>query len=168
MTNIQTILVACDLSSKAQKVLAYAIGLAQHLSAKLYILHVQDARDVVAIEHAFGSISSASNVEDLQAYLNEYHHEACTYLESLLPANCRDQIDYHIIVRQGQPHAQIVAEVKKRGADLLVIGEGHHGYLAERFVGTTANRLLRLLSIPMVSLRGERVSKANQKHDKPK
>jgi nucleotide-binding universal stress UspA family protein len=148
------ILAACELSNKGTQTLRYTFDLAPKLGAQVFIIHVLDARDISAIQQAYGRIFAAGNTEDLETYLHELRQEAAERLQSMIPAEFREELRYRILIRQGVPHSKIVEEADKLNADLVVIGEGRRGLLAERLVGTTAGYLLRQLSIPMISLRG--------------
>jgi universal stress protein A len=154
MKKIEKILVACDLSPKASETLGYAANLAKALHAKLTVVHVVDSRDVTAIQHAYGRMVAAGDTAELETHLHELRQEAFLKIQALMPKDWRNRRSCHILVRQGQPHTQIVAEAVKHGADLVIIGDGRHGLLAEHILGTTAGRLLRELKIPMISLRG--------------
>jgi nucleotide-binding universal stress UspA family protein len=148
------ILAACELSSKASQTLHYTTNLASRLGAQLFIIHVLDARDISAIQQAYGRIFAAGNSEDLETYLHELRQDASDRLQSMIPAEFREKLRHRILIRQGVPHLIIVEEADRLNVDLLVVGEGRRGLLAERLVGTTAGHLLRQLSIPMISLRG--------------
>jgi nucleotide-binding universal stress UspA family protein len=155
MKRIDKILVACDLSAKATATLAYAADLAIGLKADLIALHVVDACQITAIEQAYGHIFAAGHSEDLETYLHDFRQEALHELQTMLPAACRGRVKCQVLVRQGEPHLQIAREALKQGVDLVVIGEGRHRYFINHLVGTTAGRLLRLLTVPMISLRGQ-------------
>jgi nucleotide-binding universal stress UspA family protein len=152
---IDTILVACDLSAKAAATLAYAAELAIGLKADLMALHVVGSCQVTAVEQAYGHIFAAGHGEDLETYLHDFRQEAMHELQAMLPAPCRGRVKCRVLVRQGEPHLQIAREAEKQGADLVVIGEGRQRHFIHHLVGTTADRLLRLLKVPMVSLRGQ-------------
>jgi nucleotide-binding universal stress UspA family protein len=148
------ILAACELSNKASQTLRYAADLATRLGALLIVIHVIDARDISAIQQAYGRIFAAGNTEDLETYLHELRQDASERLQSMIPSAYREKMQNRILIRQGAPHSRIVEEANKLNADLVVIGEGRRGFLAEQLVGTTAGYLLRQLTIPMISLRG--------------
>jgi nucleotide-binding universal stress UspA family protein len=159
MKRIKTILAACELSAKTPATLAYAAELAIGLKADLIALHVIDTCQITAIEQAYGRIAygrifAAGHSEDLETYLHDFRQEALHKLQTLLPAACQGRLRCRIRVRQGEPHLQIALEAQKLRADLVVIGEGRHGHLVSHIVGSTAGRLLRQLTIPMISLRG--------------
>jgi nucleotide-binding universal stress UspA family protein len=154
MKRIKTILAACDLSTRTPATLAYAADLAMGLKADLIALHVIDTCQITAIEQAYGRIFAAGHSEDLETYLHDFRQEALHKLQTMLPAVCQGRLHCRIMVRQGEPHRLIALEVQKQKVDLVVIGAGRQWYLAKHLVGTTADRLLRHLTIPMVSLRG--------------
>ena len=159
MKRIKTILAACDLSTRTPATLVYAAELAMGLKANLIALHVIDTCQITAIEQAYGRIAygrifAAGHDEDLETYLHDFRQEALHKLQTMLPAVCQGRLHCRVMVRQGEPHLQIALEAQKQEVDLVVIGEGRHGYLVSHLVGTTADRLLRHLTIPMVSLRG--------------
>jgi len=55
-----------------------------------------------------------------------------------------------IVVRQGDPHEQILAAADSVDADLIVIGSHRRRLIRDEFVGTTAERLLRMSERPVL------------------
>lgn len=52
-------------------------------------------------------------------------------------------------VRSGEPASELLEEVAKRQADLLMIGNPRHGRLQKMLLGSTAAEVLRLTKVPV-------------------
>lgn len=64
-----------------------------------------------------------------------------------------DGLTVHVIVRDGLPHDEILATAAENGCDLIVIAtHGHTGW-KHAMLGSTAERLVRLSPVPVLTLR---------------
>ena len=97
-------------------------------------------------------------VEGLEAYaVVRSNEQMLKQVGRRLATFARDEIEDMIPVqaevRIGKPHREIVAEAKEAGADLIVIAT--HGYtgLKHAFIGSTAERVVRHASCPVLVVR---------------
>jgi nucleotide-binding universal stress UspA family protein len=55
----------------------------------------------------------------------------------------------------GEPAKEIIKWVKQKGCDLVAMSTHGHRFLADVFLGTTANRVQHNISIPVLLLRAK-------------
>ena len=55
----------------------------------------------------------------------------------------------------GDPAKQIIQWVQKKGCDLVAMSTHGHRFLADLFLGTTANRVQHSISVPVLLLRAK-------------
>lgn len=127
---MEHVLVATDLSVRAEPAIRRAALLALTTSAHLHVVHVVD--DTLPAE-----------------FVSELKEHAQAWIAPHLPTDVqRDPPE--VAVRQGDPHAEILAAADEVEADLIVLGAHRHRPLLDEFVGTTAERLLRTSSRPVL------------------
>jgi nucleotide-binding universal stress UspA family protein len=135
---IERLLVAVDFSDTATAAARYA---AEHFapSAEVVLLHVIDpparprfARDVLPPEAA------------LEAMAREFAAKRSTELASSLPARSR------IEIRVGKPHDVIASTAYDVDASIVVIGPHGDRPRPWRFLGTTADRVVRTSPVPVL------------------
>lgn len=164
---VNKILYATDLSENARYAFAYAISLANLYEAKLIILHVliEDA----GIEEKLAGYVGAERLEEIKKQQLEDARQAligkrkqsetirrvlnnfCTGVaEGLGDPNC---ISDEILIQSGDPVEQIIHHTKEHECDLIVMGSHGHGTLADRMIGSTAERVLRRSRTPVLMVR---------------
>jgi len=164
---IKNILYATDLSESAFYAFAYAVSLAGLYGAKLNLLHVID--DVPDLDKkVLGYVSEAQwkairdrNFDEArQALIGKQHSGGA--IEEVLNAFCETHITGCtdktveagvVAVRRGNPVEQILEEANSTNADLIVMGTHGQGTLADAMMGSTARRVLRRSSVPVLVVR---------------
>ncbi|MDD3610134.1 MAG: universal stress protein [Halothiobacillaceae bacterium] len=130
-----TLLVASDLSERAQPALARAAQLARSNQARLLVLHV------IAEEPIWHLVKTPSLDPD--------------YLSSLLSSEALDQLHLQLqslgavrpeqvepLVVRGKPFVDIVRTARQHNAELIVVGAHGRHFLKDWFIGTTAERVV--------------------------
>jgi nucleotide-binding universal stress UspA family protein len=134
MQNVNTILAALDLEAGSNAVLTRAIQLATAHGARLILLHVIEAEP----------LSQAASVSGRSE--NELRHQlkrqALATIEPLLIKNGRTRRT-DVQVEFGSPHDIVTHVAKERHADVIVVGPGKGRSIRERFLGSTADRVIR-------------------------
>ena len=137
---IERLLVAVDFSDTATAAARYA---AEHFApgAEVVLLHVIDpparphfARDVLPPEDA------------LEAMAREFAARRSTELASSLPSGLRSRVE----VRVGKPHEVIASTADEVDASVVVIGPHGDRPRPWRFLGTTADRVVRTSPVPVL------------------
>lgn len=131
-----TILVATDLSSRSDRAIDRALLVAREHAETLTVLHAID--------------------DDLPvAATKERRHAAERAFEDMagtLPEDLRDLVRFEIV--EGTPHAAILEKAEALDATLIVLGtHGHRGAL-DRFLETTAERVIREGQRPVLMVTG--------------
>ncbi len=164
---IKNILYTTDLSENAFYAFAYAVSLAGLYGAKLHLLHVIDENPILD-ERVIGYISE----DQWKAIRDRNYDEAREALigkqrssgaiEEVLntfcdthATGCSDQpIETgNAVVRRGNAVEQILEEAKALPADLIVMGTRGQGTLVDAVMGSTARRVLRRATVPVMVVR---------------
>ena len=124
------ILVATDFSTRSDRALRRASLIAKRVGAKMTLAHVVDA-------------------DRPEALIRSDQDAASTILAESASTIRNDGIDTDWIVEIDDVHAGILLAADKTSADLIVIGP-HRSRLRDIFVGTTAERVTRLSTRPLL------------------
>lgn len=139
---LKKILVPVDFSACSRKALQYALPFARQFNAKLVLLHVVEpyipAPELTAVN--FDVIRK----ETLRAATGELKA-----LQKTVP----DDVATEAIVREGSPHVEIALATKSLGIDLIIISTHGRTGLAHVFMGSTAERVVRHASCPVLTVR---------------
>jgi nucleotide-binding universal stress UspA family protein len=128
-TRLRRILVATDFSAPAGSAVARAARLARAHGATLTALHV--------LPEALGS-GFAEHVDDrLRTHVAEF----------------AEGTEVGISVRRGPVAPEVAAEVAERGTDLVVVGAHGGDWLADLFLGSTAENVVRTVPVPVLLVR---------------
>jgi nucleotide-binding universal stress UspA family protein len=127
------ILIAYDGSGGARAALRVGIGLAKSLSAELHSISVE--------EHLPHYAATIDEVQDAKERIDQYFHT--------LTKEARDQallsgVELQAAIRQGHEVETIVTYAREGQFDLLLVGYHGHSRIFDRFMGSTAQSILRL------------------------
>jgi nucleotide-binding universal stress UspA family protein len=86
----------------------------------------------------------------------EYREEALDKLSALMAPEDEDDLDLHVVVKSGDLQTEILRTIKEQSADIVVLGTHGRGRLGRFVMGSTTERLLRKLSIPVLTVRSTR------------
>jgi nucleotide-binding universal stress UspA family protein len=143
------ILVATDFSDAARDAVRHAAAIAGRTGAELIVLHVVQK----FMDHSL----LYSDVWPFQKPVRDYYRELERQTEDRLTRLTREivgeAIPFRVVVTTGSPHRQIVAAIKKEGADMVVISSHGHSGLAHALLGSTAERVLRKAPCPVLVVR---------------
>ena len=74
-------------------------------------------------------------------------------LEELTTVEDQNVVIDEILVRKGDPVDEILKQSQKRNCDLIVMGAHDHGVIEETIAGSTARKLLRRSTKPVLVVR---------------
>jgi len=137
MLDIKNILVPIDFSDSSRRSLDYALELAKLCRAKLMLLHVVD-------------YPPSFDLPDLDKGVRETRKQ---YLEQLQAQVISDTVPSSIIIREGTPFLEIVRAARDHQADLIVIATHGHTGIKHLLIGSTAERVVRKSSCPVLTYR---------------
>jgi nucleotide-binding universal stress UspA family protein len=134
---MKRLLVATDLSSRAERALDRAVRLARQHQSELRVLNVVEG--------------------DLPPHLVDAQRVEAEriFAERLQPAAGDAKILSSLRVAMGKPFAEVLREAASWPADLIVIGTHQADVLQDMFRGTTAERIIRQGHIPTLVVREE-------------
>lgn len=142
---IHTIIAALSLDPDSNPVAERAFQLAAQHNARLILVHVIETAPHTA------SMTTSDSPSPLLTLRQEAQHHIQQKIDEKLRQNAVD-----IVIREGAPYA-IIRELQDREqADLLIIGPGKAQTVREHLFGSTADRLVRLSSCPVLIVRNEK------------
>ena len=144
MKTISRILVPTDFSEPSQRALEQAILLARTFGARLLLLHVW------SMPYTAYSEGLTWPVDDMERAAQKALDEAHAKAKELYP-----QTD--AILRQGGEWLQIIEAAAVHDVDLIVMGTHGRRGLPHLFMGSVAERVVRMSPVPVMTVgAGER------------
>ncbi|KTD40579.1 universal stress protein [Legionella parisiensis] len=143
------IMVAVDRSNISNLALKEAIQLTKDLGSILRVIHVVD-ENIVQFSDGFVDVNNlwAAYKEEAQEYMQKLNRDI---KEEYI------QFETHLVVLktlEGHLPEKIIKEAEEWKADLLVIGtHGRRGF-SRFFLGSIAEKLLRIATLPILLIRG--------------
>ena len=143
---LRTVLVGTLLDEGNDPVVRSALAVARAAGARVHLVHVvPGGAQVVGLETGRG--------EDFDLELNVWFEEKLR--KQITRLGIRETELAGAEVLAGTPHRVLVDAAGKAGADLLVVGATGSGPVAAELLGSTADRILRKASCPVLVVRGE-------------
>jgi nucleotide-binding universal stress UspA family protein len=141
---IKSILVPLDFSPTSIEALSYAVPLAKKFGAAVHLVHVSDQEKASDVFRADAlTPETVEWFEFLRDRLSQVHRK---YLPPLWQENNH--------VRTGQPFQEICDLAREINAGLIVIGTRGDTGLNRMLLGSTAERVVRFASRPVLVVRG--------------
>ena len=147
MIALKKVLVATDFGPASESALRYAQALARSFGAQLHVLHVVEnilTRGMSGYEYAAMSPEFQQDLE----------RASRKQTEALVTDE--DRRDLHAIaatVTSNHPAVAIVEYARDKDIELIVIGTHGRGALAHLFMGSVAERVVRLAPCPVLTVR---------------
>lgn len=142
MTTFCTLLIPTDFSSGSTAATQYALWLAGKTGAKIVFLHV--------MEPTVYSVDFALTHPDLSAEVRQRAGEA---LRQLVEEARSRGLSAEQALAVGAPFAEIEKTAADRKADLIVMGTHGRTGMAHVVLGSTAERVVRLASCPVLTVK---------------
>jgi nucleotide-binding universal stress UspA family protein len=144
---IKNILVATDFSAPSQAALLYGRNFAHQHAATLHVLHVVD--DVAS--RVLPMTGALPNVGEMQMELEE---AARKDLAALLSEDDRRELHAQaVILTSAVPAQSIVSYARDAAIDLIIIGTHGRTGLANLFLGSVAQHVVRMAPCPVLTVR---------------
>jgi len=135
------ILVPLENSRFDQVILAHTKALARLTGAALVLLHVAD-----------GWV--ARNFKRLKLAESEEMKLDREYLETLTRDLVQDGFAVSYVLAVGEPADEIIAVAKAESVDLIAMATHGHRWLADFFLGSTADKVRHCVEIPVLMVKG--------------
>jgi nucleotide-binding universal stress UspA family protein len=142
MISYKRILVPVDFSEASKKAVTYAMTIAAQTNAKLFVAHI--VHDTSALNYMFPS-------ETYEAEKQQYA-AAKRQIQKLIPEECLGMFDVEMIVKTGNIDAELLGIAQEEAVDLVVMGSHGRRHFGRWFIGSVAERLLRKLPVPVLTV----------------
>ena len=142
-SEVHNLLLASDLSSRCDRASDRAAQLAQAWKAKLLVVHAIDPAYAVRYAKMTQELPSWRHPED-------YRTVAARRLSMDLASG---KIDAEVYVSEGTPHEIVLEAARRENSDLVITGMGRDESLARIQFGSTLDKLLQELPIPLLAVR---------------
>jgi nucleotide-binding universal stress UspA family protein len=120
-------MVPVDFSETSKKAVNYGLSLALEFDATLILVHIVPY--------------------DVKAY-----EGAKIQLLELIPRECRERLNFEIVVKAGSVRPEILEVVDGRDVDLVVMGTHGRPYFERLLLGSVTERMLRKVNVPILTV----------------
>jgi len=143
---LKRIVVGTDFSVCAARALAHAVSLAQLSGAKIHLVHIL-LEPVQALD-----VAAALPYPDLEVR-KEWEQAARAKLDREVKAAEKRGVTTTAEIRWGRPSDTIVDTAVRQKASLIVLGTHGRSAFEKFLLGSTAERVLRLSPVPVLTVR---------------
>jgi nucleotide-binding universal stress UspA family protein len=133
-----TILVTLDGTPTDRAIIEHVKQLAKLANSRLVLLHVADGWAA----RTYGPDAVSQEIADDTAYLKRVREEFQS-----------EGVSTEAELAYGDPANEIVRWVEEKGCDLVAMSTHGHRFLADVFLGTTANRVQHRIRVPVLLLK---------------
>lgn len=144
----QHFLIPLDFSECANQALEYAMTLAKKLQARLTLAHVVYLPKMVEV--------------DIAPYQEQLEAGAMQAMETNLKRVQDAGLEVDIVTVHGVPFREIVELARDRDVDLIIMGTHGHTGLQHVFLGSVAEKVVRLAPCPVLVVRQPAETRAPQ------
>ena len=155
---IKKILYPTDMSETSNHAFGYAASLANRYDASITIFHVLQAPMPTSeslVTNVLGnskwqellSRNKTEVVEKIRLRLEKYCEETRAELSA-----CPFMME-EVIVKIGNPAAEIIQEVDQKDYDMIIMGAHGHGAIAGAVMGSVSRKVLRRSKTPVLLVR---------------
>jgi nucleotide-binding universal stress UspA family protein len=134
----QSILVTVDATKTDRAIIDHVKQLAKLTHGRIVVLHVATGWAA----RTFGPDAVSPEIQEDTAYLESVRAE---FEAAGIPAQAE--------LAFGDPVKEIVRWVREKGCDLLAMSTHGHRFLADLFLGVTANRVQHSVNVPVLLLK---------------
>jgi nucleotide-binding universal stress UspA family protein len=142
---IARVLLATDFSHCAALALDYALAITSWWKAELQVLHVLELLPGMNPEYPVN-----------QMYLDQLRKDAVGHMSDVEKRGAQAGLPVHTTIDLGIPSQRIAAAAAQLTADLIVMGTHGRTGLEHVLVGSTAERVVRIASCPVLTVKARR------------
>ena len=139
---LKKILVPVDFSACSSKALQYALPFAREFSARIVLLHVVEP--FIPVPEM-----TTVNFEVIRKQTMTAAESEMKKLRESIPAD----VAVEAVIREGNPYFEIGLATRQLSIDLIIIATHGRTGLAHVFMGSTAERVVRHASCPVLTVR---------------
>ena len=154
---MEKIIVPTDFSDQAQFALDLASEIASNTGAKIVLMHVIEyaKKQTVFLGSStlstMGSLSTGTEMDDI--YFVELFRKRKSQMEEVLSDPSYANIELIDKIMLGTPYHSIEEEITESKADLIIMGTTGVNDWEESLIGSTAEKVVRHASCPVLTLR---------------
>jgi nucleotide-binding universal stress UspA family protein len=148
MKRIRGVLYASDLSPESRPAFAAAVSIAKSLDARLTIVHVLVPVAPTVPEQYLDAVT----LDQLDKRVRQW---SARQLDKLTGSAKRAGVRATALLRDGNPADQILRARRSTRAGLIVVGTHGRRGLPKFFLGSVAERVVRMAPCPVVTVRGK-------------
>lgn len=145
LINLKKILVPIDFSEHSKNALKYAVPFAKQFGAEILLLYVVEPT-IYPADFSFGQVG----FPNMEA---EMYSRGSEELKKLAEKEIQDIVNWRIRVNTGKAFAEIVKVAAEENADLIIIATHGHTGVEHIIFGSTAEKVVRKASCPVLSIR---------------
>jgi len=149
MKTIKKIMAAIDLSEHSREVLKYAGTLAKCIKSELIIINVINNRDIVLLQKA----AMETDAFSVKEWLKRQKEERLRLIKGMIEQTDCSHLPNKIVFREGVPFRELLKAIEEEGIDLIVMGAKGRSNLTGVLAGSTAEKVFRRSSVPLLSVR---------------
>ena len=149
MSEFKNILVPIDFSEHSLHALRLAISLARHSGATVTLLHVGVVPHIYSTELGMSGATGPLFTEMSEQVSREQRHR----LEKVAHEELPDEIPHALVIREGFPPEEVIAQVGHGSHDLVVMGTHGRTGLGRVLLGSVAERVVRECPVPVLVTR---------------
>lgn len=149
MSPFKNILVPIDFSDSSLAALRLAISMARSAGGQLTLLHIGVVPHLYATELGLGGAVGPLFAEMSQQISAEQKHR----LSRLAAEEIPEGLPHTLLLREGFPPEEVLAQVKSGQHDLVVMGTHGRTGMQRVFLGSVTERVVRECPVPVLVTR---------------
>jgi nucleotide-binding universal stress UspA family protein len=142
-----------DFSEGANAALERAVEMCQRASGALTLMHVYEMPVTYPNGFVFGPDMIQILEDTARVQMTRLHERVTQMVRELAGTGSVPEITTKIVM--GAPYREVVKEAQEGHYDLIVMGTHGRTGLKHLFVGSVAERVVRMASCPVLTVRGE-------------
>jgi nucleotide-binding universal stress UspA family protein len=147
MWSMNKILVPTDFSKQSELALEAAVTLAKKFDAAIVLMH---AYQLPAYPYPLATQANGTPVDMVE----HIEHGARAALQTAAARHGASGVVITTVLNAGAPWEQILRTAKEISAGLIVVGSRGHRGLTRALLGSTAERVVRYASVPVMTFHG--------------
>lgn len=146
MSPFKNILVPIDFSDSSVSALRQAVALARASGGRLTLLHIGVVPHIYATELGLGGAVGPLFAEMSQQIAAEQQHRLARLAATEIP----EGLDHSLLLREGFPPEEVIAQVQAGEHDLVVMGTHGRTGMQRVFLGSVTERVVRECPVPVL------------------
>jgi len=139
---LRRILVGCDFSADSEAAVAYGLSLARRFDAELHLFH-----SLEPTIYRYLNVTTGTLADDIERAVEQTVRQK---LSGIVPGDKHPWCRVKSAFANGAPHTQIVKYAQREAIDLIIVGRRGQRLIEKLLVGSTADRVLRQASSPVL------------------